>query len=399
MIFDFSQKSSLLLIFFTHGLIFSILLFVQGFRHARKSSSWLGLFVLLCCFYISPFMLGYAGWYGINGYRETLFYLPLQQLLLIGPVMYFYVKSLLYADFELKKKDYIHFLPGFAYLLYSLIIFIADIFVLNELYFYANGKDKDLDSWYQVTGFISMFFYVALSLRYYQQYKRFAFQVVSFAESVLYRWVQRYLTALLVILVLRIIFFAVNPEWGEFGNKFWYYISFSILFYYISITGYSNAVKMISALSATSSQSENITSIHSLQQINAESEILTTDDRLSSQKIPDLEQWTEKLENLMQTTKLYTNTNLTLMHLSEALHTTPKHISQVVNQGFNINFNDYINHHRTRAVIEKFKAKEHRYKTLLALALECGFNSKSTFNRAFKKQTGMTPKDYLEKLP
>ena len=396
MFFDFSQKSTLLLIFFFHGAVFTILLFIQGVKHERRSSLWLALFILLCCFYIAPFMFGYAGWYGMQGYRQFLFYTPIQQLFLLGPVLYFYVQSLLNPDFRLTRRNYLHFLPALAYLIYSFIIFIADLFVLEHVYFYADGRDKDFATWYQVTGLISMFVYFTLSLRHYQRYKKFAFQVVSFAESILYRWIERYLAALLIILLLRVLFFALNPEWGQFGSKFWYYFCFSGLFYYISITGYTRAVQIISASSVSSLKPINVASINSLREMGLESENLRPH-TIGSQPIAELQSWKDRLEKLMRANQLYTNSTLTLIDISEALNTTPKQVSQIVNQGFQMNFNDYVNNHRTQAVIEKLKAGEQKVKTLLALALECGFNSKSTFNRAFKKHTGMTPKDFLEK--
>ena len=62
-----------------------------------------------------------------------------------------------------------------------------------------------------------------------------------------------------------------------------------------------------------------------------------------------------------------------------------------------MNFNDFINHYRIEAVKEKLKKGEHKTSTLLGIAFDCGFNSKATFNRAFKKSTTVSPKDYLQK--
>lgn len=393
MYFDFSQKSALLLIFFSHGIVFTILLFVQGVNHRRASSVWLAAFVFLCCLYIAPFMLGYAGWYGASGYREFLFYMPLQQLLLIGPVMYFYVKLLLNPSLVIRKKELVHFLPALAYLIYSLVVFSGDVLVFEKVYFYQDGRDKDFDTWYQVAGLFSMLFYFGISLKYYWNYKRIAFQVVSFAETVLFRWIERYLAAMLLIMVLRVLFFALNPEWGAFGSKFWYYLCFSILFYYISVSGYVRALQLIVSSNMVSGR---LSAGNPLTILNNESETLGLNDATSAQPLPDIESWKERLENLVYQKRLYENPALTLVNLSEALSTTPKQVSQVINQGFEVNFNDYINNHRIQAVIEKLKNNEHRSKTILALALECGFNSKSTFNRAFKKNVGKSPKDFIE---
>ncbi|MBK9487751.1 MAG: helix-turn-helix transcriptional regulator [Haliscomenobacter sp.] len=94
-------------------------------------------------------------------------------------------------------------------------------------------------------------------------------------------------------------------------------------------------------------------------------------------ELVDLPEWKDKIVQTMQIERLFENPNLTLTDVAEKLKTNPKQVSQIVNQGFQLNFNDFVNQYRTEAILEKFKQGEHRQKTLLALALECGFNSKS----------------------
>ena len=185
-------------------------------------------------------MLGYANWYANKFTREILFFIPFMQVLLIGPVVYFYTKSLLNTGYKFSKKDYIHLIPTILYSVYSLVIFITDKFLLDEYYFYANEKDKDLANWYQITGLISMAIYLVLSLKYYFNYKKLLFDTVSYAESLVFNWIRNFMIAFLGIIILRILFFILNPGWGNFGDQFWHYIAFSFIFYYIAITGYSN---------------------------------------------------------------------------------------------------------------------------------------------------------------
>jgi len=63
-----------------------------------------------------------------------------------------------------------------------------------------------------------------------------------------------------------------------------------------------------------------------------------------------------------------------------------------------MNFNDCINKYRIEAIKNSFINGEHKKSTLLGIAFDCGFNSKATFNRAFKKNTGKTPKEFIETL-
>ena len=398
MFFSFSPKSSILLIFFFHGIIFSTLLFLKGLQTENKSSLWLSLFTLLCALYIAPFMFGYAGWYSKAAYRDILFYTPFQQLLLLAPVLYFYFKTLLDKSFRFSKKDYIHFLPAALYLIYSIIVFLTDKVVLEEYYFYENGKDKDFSTWYQIVGLLSLTYYLMQSLKTYNDYKTMTYNAISFADSVMFLWAKRFLIAFLMLIAIRILFFIANPEWDEFGKKFWYYVCFSCLFYFVSISGYTNSV-----LSMTSFKDAQINSDTTLK--------LKMDDAIETEKsfvgnnnlpedkaeIPDLDIWKEKIETLMLIDKLYENPELVISDLSSNLGTHSKKISQVINEGFNMNFNDFVNHYRTKALISKIEEGEHNIQTLLSLALECGFNSKSTFNRAFKRSKSLSPKEYIEK--
>ncbi|WP_435624568.1 helix-turn-helix domain-containing protein [Flagellimonas sp.] len=383
--FSFGPKSSLLLIFFFHGMVFSILSFRNGIIHQNQSSKWLGLLLFLYSMYITPYMLGYAGWYANKTTREILFFIPFMQVLLIGPVVYFYSQSLFDKSFRISKKRWLHFIPALLYAIYSLVVFITDKLILDDYYFYADGRDKDLANWYQVAGLVSMICYLILSLRYYNDYKSIIFQKVSYAESILFRWIRNFMMAFLAILILRIIFFITNPEWGEFGSQFWHYIAFSFVFYYISINGYTNALKT-SVLSDIN--------FHATPIFKEKEEEIGS---LISTEI-DVQPWKKKLSAVIEEDKLYENPRLTLSDVAEALNTNTKVISSVVNSGFEMNFNDFINYHRIEAVKKKLADGEHQNTTLLGIALECGFNSKATFNRAFKKNTSLSPKDYLQKV-
>ncbi len=390
--FDFNQKSSILLIFFFNGIVFSYLLFRRAVTHSHNPSKWLGWFVLLSTLYISPFLFGYAGWYSKKIYREILFFIPLQQLFLIGPIIYFYVRSLLNKSFNIEKRDLLHFLPAILYMVYSIVVFVSDKFIFSEYYFYADGQDKDLSYWYQIAGLISMLCYLFLSLRYYLLYKNLAYQEVSFAESVLFKWVSHFLIAFSFILILRVLFFILNPEWWNFGSKFWYYLCFSLLFFYIAVSGYFNTVSIPFSLDVTFRDSSGMAISETKEVVSNQENALQTET-----EIANFEEWKTKIGNYVGLEDVYTNPNLTLTDVASALRTNKNLISKVINQGFDMNFNDFINVQRVDAIISKIRDGELDSKTLLAIALESGFNSKSTFNRAFKKKTSHTPKNFIAK--
>jgi len=400
MFFSFSPKSSVLLLFFLHGLVFSILLFLKGLKADDKPSTWLSLFTLLCSLYIAPFMLGYAGWYSRDVYRDILFYTPFQQLFLLPPILYFYYKTLLDKSFIFTRRDYLHFVPATLYLIYSIIVFLTDKVIFNEYYFYDDGKDKDFSIWYQIAGLLSLTYYLIKSLKTYNEYKTLTYNSISFAESVMFKWAQRFLIAFLILIAIRILFFILNPEWDEFGKKFWYYLCFSVLFYYISISGYANYIFSITAFNGSKTNSDSSLKSELIEDIKTYNQLPNVNsDKSSDEKveIPDLNNWKEKVEKLMLVDQMYKNPELVISDLSNKLDTHSKKVSQVINQGFNLNFNDFVNLYRIKALMQKLEEREHDIQTLLSLALECGFNSKSTFNRAFKRYTSLTPKEYIQK--
>ena len=327
-------------------------------------------------------MLGYAGWYGYSDLTtEFLFFIPFMQVLVIGPVVYFYIRSLLNPSFHFSRKDWIHFIPGILYLVYSLVVFITDKFILEEFYFYADGRDKDLKAWYQILGLFSMLYYLILSLRAYLTYKNVIFNIVSYADSILFRWIQNFLIALLLFVILRIVFFFTNPQWENFGSQFWYYLSFGFIMLYISISGYAQAIKSTS-----------------LPPVKMEPNIQELEDGKTPSSSVDIDKWYNQIVEALEGKKMFENPQLTLLDLANELNTNSKTISSSINTGAKMNFNDFINHYRIEAVKVKLREGEHQQTTLLGIAFDSGFNSKATFNRAFKKSTGTTPKNFIENL-
>lgn len=376
--FKISFQTAVLGFFFLQGLLFAGLLWRAGRVQQHRPSHWLAGIVVLCCLYIFPFLAGYQGWYGKDGYREVLLFVPFQQFFLIGPLIYFYVCSQLNQNWRLHPRDWWHFLPGAVYLLYIFIAFVTDVLVLGEYYFYANGRDKDLAGWYQITGLACLIVYTGVAYRKYGIYQQNIYRELSFAEAVVYRWVGRFLVALLIIMVLRILALVFLPDWGNFGRWFPYYAAFGAITCYIALAGHTNMVRSLAAAPFVAGEKE----------LEPEPAGETAPD-------PDLDHWLPQVTALMETDKLYENPSLTLSDVARAMGLNRRQVSQLINQGFGQNFNDFVNQYRVKAVKEQFAANKHEEFTILSIALACGFNSKTTFNRVFKKYTARTPVQYL----
>jgi AraC-like DNA-binding protein len=101
-----------------------------------------------------------------------------------------------------------------------------------------------------------------------------------------------------------------------------------------------------------------------------------------------------ELQRVMALDKPYLENDLTLADLAQRIGATPHQLSQLLSQHLGETFFDFVNRHRVEAVKATLARPQSARRPLLEVALECGFGSKSTFNQAFRKATGMSPSEY-----
>ena len=116
----------------------------------------------------------------------------------------------------------------------------------------------------------------------------------------------------------------------------------------------------------------------------------------SSLKKNEIEKYYTRLEEFMTKEKPYLQQNLSLRKLAEMIDVHPNNLSQLLNEKSGKNFSEYINHYRVGIFKELSIDPKNAHLSLLGLAYESGFNSKTTFNTFFKKETGTTPKRWLD---
>jgi AraC-like DNA-binding protein len=120
------------------------------------------------------------------------------------------------------------------------------------------------------------------------------------------------------------------------------------------------------------------------------------EDRIVTALSEDSRNWMEKLNMFMTGEKPYKNADLSVSDLAEMLGTKPHVLSRIINDSYHKNFRDFVNTYRVEEFIRLANTKEFKHYTFLALAQEVGFNSKSTFNLAFKKMTNQSPREYFK---
>ncbi len=113
--------------------------------------------------------------------------------------------------------------------------------------------------------------------------------------------------------------------------------------------------------------------------------------RISTLRGIDTESILRRLDYLFKEEKIYRDYELTLQKLAESLHVTPHQLSELMNEKLKVNFNNYVNKYRVEEARDLLINEPES--TIISICFHVGFNSKSSFNSAFKKFTGLKPSD------
>ncbi|MBP2832695.1 AraC family transcriptional regulator [Aquimarina sp. U1-2] len=325
------------------------------------------------------------GWY--DTFRNTkINYWLISFSLAIGPLLYFYVKSITSSDFRFVKIDCIHFIPVFLFVIYKIIIFIYDAAQpgfedTQNGFLKINLDEKYVQPLLGILENIQMLLYLAFTIQLYYKYKNKIHQFFSNTYKLELNWMRNFLF-IYSFLFLYSIFqrtiedLIIDLHWTQL---WWYQFFSAIAIIYIGIKGYFTDTNKLKSLDFNVEKKKNFKS--SAKIVNN-----------------DLQQRKIKLESFMKKEKPYLDPDLNLTEFSKMLKIQVSELSETINDGFQKNFNDFINTYRVQAVQEMLEEGKQEHLSLLGIAFECGFNSKATFNRVFKKLTNTSPSQYLQTL-
>jgi AraC-like DNA-binding protein len=371
-----NEYSALLACAFVNGLIFTVLFWVRAYQAERKSDMIFGFVLLASCLYITDWMLGFMG---IHILWEELFFIPYDIGLIIAPLMYFYLKSQLDTTFKFSKTDCWHLAPYLVYVIYHLTIFsqgreFAKMWsdTVHFLYHLADAE--------KVTILISNFTYLFLAFKLYKHYRRWLPTQFSNTETISFDWYRNFLLVYALAIMVNWVYIFLGMAGFHFSyiDVWWEKFLVGIIIYYVSIKGYVQVQPKLLIFR----EKEEI----SIEEISIEKgEVKNV--------LPDLEAWKIKLLRVVSEEKLYLDPELSLSELASKLNAHNSLLSIVINKGFGKNFNDFINEYRVKEFQYRVQLVENQHLTLLGIAFDCGFNSKATFNRVFKKMTGKSPKE------
>jgi AraC-like DNA-binding protein len=425
MTFTFSAYSSLLLPFFLQGIVVSIVLLTRGRRHGSTADGWLALLLLLHTVRLAQWMLGFAGWYDAHNALSTfMFYFPFSNWLALGPALYFYFRSLTNQEFQFGHHHLWHFVPALLYLGWRLVAVGVDVGWMHGVrglpYPYHFGTKGQLavvqdgvSFWVEAVGYVSVAWYAWLTLREYRQYRCYINNYFSDTEQIRFVWLRNLLVAMLLGVGITFLFAVVNVSVLQLSYyQAWYeFLATGILIYFLGIAGLLTndrlavPLQFLPAPAATELLAVDTIQVpappeRSAGPVAAEAtgcahtltltpELITATDAADQ----ELARWLARLTKFMDTDRPYLVPELTLPQLAAQVGTNTSVLSRVINTGFGQNFNHYVNEYRVREAERLLRDPRYQQYTLLAVALESGFSSKSTFNRVFKKLRGATPSE------
>ena len=372
--FNFNLYSSPLLFAFIQGWIYAGLFWLRAWRHGRWSDGLFGVLIAAFTFEIWEYMLGFAG---IEILWTTLEFFPRSFNLLIPALSWFYLKSQFNTHWQPRWQDMWHATPFALYFAYHLLVFFqGPNFVewwKTEVHFPWGIPHLEAILSFLLT---ALYFYWAYQL--YRQYRSWSPTQFSNPELLSFDWFRNFLLAYFLSSVIGWSMTLIDLWLNlDFWHDWWDELFNAGLIYYLSIAGY------------TQTQARQLVFEPSAQ--NAPNPEVTKTDKLSE---AELQHWREQLTRLMETEKMYLEPELALADLARRLGTNSSVLSAVINRVFEKNFNDYVNAYRVEAVKSLMTDPAVAHLSLLGIGLESGFNSKATFNRAFKKVTGVSPREY-----
>lgn len=308
-----------------------------------------------------------------------------------APVLYLYILSIIYSDFKLKKKDLLHLLPFLVVLILFIPSYYSQDFNAKQQYRREPmSLDRlDLNLSYIILN-LQALFYIIMSFRAINKYKQLLLENYSNANKFNYRWMLRLISIYAIIAVLegtRHLFMFMNID---FLSRY-----ALLLFVQMIILGFIcwmvlKALHSPDLFRGISSDMLLVKNYKERGLTDLENVEVVEENSIHIRKLAEIDQF-------MLDKRPFLDASLTLFDLANQLGISKQEFSLLINRDLNQRFFDFINGYRIRLAMDILKDPSKKDLTVLEVLYEVGFNSKSSFNTAFKKLTNYTPTQYRQK--
>lgn len=342
------------------------------FGISRKKRQQINIYLLIL---VMLLMLGLVAKIGhfAYGWQRQLKGISEFSILFFGPTIYLFVQSTL-SEKRFSSSDLFHYIPG---VVYSLIVTFYYILPSQEVITERVNSGELFRVVHILVGLglTVNLTYFTLSILKYNQLKKDLQSEASYVLNI--NFVRNFLIAigscLLIWLVIYFISFG-NYDQIEIVSREFIWLAVALIVLFIAYYQMVNP------------------SVFKFRQLTKKTKY--SQSQFSS---ADLDKLKQELEEIMEQKKPYLNAKLLKSELAELMNINAPELSRLLNERIGMSFFEYINYHRIHEFIRLAKSPIAKQKTLLGLAQEAGFNSKSTFNKSFKQIMGCPPSEYLKK--
>jgi AraC-like DNA-binding protein len=310
-------------------------------------------------------------------YPTYMYFVNMPYIMLPSPLIYIYIKSSMIREKNFIRKNFFHFLPTLIFIVLTFIL--VDIQGIKKQGFFVLSKfERILFMSFAPLALFLTFFYINKSFVLVKKHQQKIKENFSYTENIDFHWLKILLLsyAISMIIVLPSVFILTKYlSIAEIYQIVLLYIS--SLVFFVGFFGIKQSNIFIFS-KQQNTKNQQITQHH-----------LNKDTKESSAEV-------KKLLEFMENEKIYLNSKLSLAQLAEKLNWQPSFLSKILNEKLNKNFYEFVNYYRAEEA--KKQLIENENYTILAVAFDCGFNSKSSFHRIFKEFTGKTPGEYKKAI-
>ncbi len=395
----YSIYDLLLLFSFFQGLLLIITIpSIQGYN--RSANRWLLLLigfssVILFIKVITENPAVYQAYPKLQLLPDFIFFI-------YSPLFYFYIQRLLFQPQTFwSNKVQFHFIPALAQFFIYMAYFLMDDSVFESKLSYQYSDLYLVRFGIGTIAVVINFYYWIVSLSAFKSYKD------NYKNSNSYEQNLQYLNTVLFIQAICLFAWAITLVVAMLGRWLGFevftivefsietiWIIFSIITFFLGYFAIHEPDIFRVPELMIDTTSFNPLPQSSLPLLESKPTVVKKEE----EPLENLEIEVERVTTYMEKFKPYTNPKLTLVELAAKLKLPPYLLSRIINAGFNKNFFDFVNTYR----IEDFKRRvddpNFRNHTLLSIAFDVGFNSKTAFNRSFKKITNQTPSSYFRNM-
>ncbi|MQY80049.1 MAG: helix-turn-helix domain-containing protein [Bacteroidetes bacterium] len=312
----------------------------------------------------------------VIAYAPQLLYFDFPFRYLYIPVLFIYILSTTKKEFEFKKAYFFHFTPFLFFCILVLYKFhLNSTETLREILktgYRFSSLENDI---FYLLENVQFFGYAIVSLIILKKYRIEIKNVYSTIEHINLSWLAFVILGLTGWKSLRLLNYILWLALTDYSGWILYIVAEVAFLTFISIM-FLKGLKQPVIFSGTNKN-----------QSRQKYEKTLLADAIK-------EDYKDKLIRYMKSQKPYLEPSLSLDELAEKVSIPPHHLSQILNTCLNHNFFDFINSYRIKESERLLSEQDSYRKTILEILYETGFNSKSVFNTAFKKHTGMTPTQF-----